>query len=315
MRYIEYFLFQGIVLVMLAPLVNGIIGKIKAFSQKRQGSPFLQLYYDLYKLFKKQTVVSDVSTWIFKVTPMIVFATALCAGMIVPVVTSFIPENFPGDIIFTIYILALGRFFMMAGALDTGSTFGGMGSSREALISSLAEPSLLISVITVALISGTTSVSGMMLKMQTESTPLLQPVYVMLFLAILLVILMDTSRIPVDDPSTHLELTMVHEAMILEYSGRNLALMELGAAIKQLLLITLVVNLFLPQQLVLGVTGVALVVISLLMYIIKVIFVAVIIGLIEVSTVKFRFFSVPNIAAISLILSFLGFMQYFILGR
>src|SRR5665648_1242416 len=102
MRYIEYFLFQGIVLVMLAPLVNGIIGKIKAFSQKRQGPPFLQLYYDLHKLFKKQIVVSDVSTWIFKVTPMIVFTTALCAGMIVPVVTSFIPENFPGDIILSL---------------------------------------------------------------------------------------------------------------------------------------------------------------------------------------------------------------------
>lgn len=300
---------------MLAPLVNGIIGKIKAFSQKRQGPPFLQLYYDLHKLFKKQTVVSNVSTWIFKVTPMIVFTTALCAGMIVPVVTSFMPENFSGDIIFTIYLLALGRFFMMAGALDTGSTFGGMGSSREALISSLAEPSLLLSVITVALISGTTSASGMMLKMQTENAPLLQPVYMMLFLAILLVILMDTSRIPVDDPSTHLELTMVHEAMILEYSGRNLALMELGAAIKQLLLITLVVNLFLPLQLFAGTTGLAFVVISLVMYIIKVIFVAAIIGLIEVSTVKFRFFSVPNIAALSLILSFLGFLQYFVLGR
>ncbi len=315
MRYIEYFLFQGIVLIMLAPLVNGIIGKMKAFSQKRQGAPFLQQYYDLHKLFKKQIVVSDVSTWIFKVTPMIVFTTALTAGMIVPVVTSFIPENFPGDMIFTIYLLALGRFFMMVGALDTGSTFGGMGSSREALISSLAEPSMLISVITIALISGTTSVSGMMLKMQTENAPLLQPVYVMLFLAILLVILMDTSRIPVDDPSTHLELTMVHEAMVLEYSGRNLALMELGAAIKQLLLITLIVNLFLPQQIFIGASGISLVVISLLLYVSKVIFVAVIIGLIEVSTVKFRFFSVPNIAALSLILSFLGFLQYFVLGR
>lgn len=315
MRYIEYFLFQGIVLVMLAPLVNGIIGKIKAFVQKRQGPPILQQYYDLHKLVKKQTVVSDVSTWIFKVTPIIVFTTALSAGMIVPAVTIFMPQNFPGDIIFTIYLLALGRFFMMVSALDAGSTFGGMGSSREALISSLAEPSLLISVITIALISGTTSVSGMMLKMQTENYPLLQPVYVMLFLAILLVILMDTSRLPVDDPSTHLELTMVHEAMILEYSGKGLALMELGASIKQLLLITLIVNLFLPQQLVIGVAGAALVSISLIIFIIKVIFVAIIIGLIEVSTVKFRFFSIPNIAALSLILSFLGFLQYFVLGR
>src|SRR5665648_773622 len=315
MRYIEYFLFQGIVLVMLAPLVNGIIGKIKAFSQKRQGPPFLQLYYDLHKLFKKQIVVSDVSTWIFKVTPMIVFTTALCAGMIVPVVTSFIPENFPGDIIFTIYLLALGRFFMMAGALDTGSNFGGMGSSREALISSLAEPSQLISVITVALISGTTSVSGMMLKMQTENTPLLQPVYVMLFLAILLVILMDTSRIPVDDPSTHLELTMVHEAMILEYSGRTLALMELGAAIKQLLFITLLVNIFVPHDQLIGISGIGAVVISLLIYLIKVVSVSILIAIAEVSTVKLRLFSIPNLAALSFILSFLGFLQYFVLGR
>lgn len=315
MRYIEYFLFQGFVFVMLAPLVNGIIGKIKAFSQKRQGPPFLQLYYDLYKMLKKHTVVSEVSTWVFKMTPIIVFTTALSAGMLAPVVTSFIPENFPGDIIFMVYLLALGRFFMMAGALDTGSPFGGMGSSREALISALAEPALLISFITVALIAGTTSVSGMMLKMQTENTPLLQPVYAMLFLSVLLVILMDTSRIPVDDPSTHLELTMVHEAMILEYSGRNLAFMELGAAVKQLLLITLVVNLFLPQQMLIGTSSVAFFAISLVMYILKVIFLAVIIGLIEVSTVKFRFFSVPNIAALSLILSFLGFLQYFVLGR
>jgi formate hydrogenlyase subunit 4 len=300
---------------MLAPLVNGIIGKIKAFSQKRQGPPFLQFYYDLYKMFRKQPVVSEVSTWIFKVTPIIVFATALSAGMLAPVVTSFMPKNFPGDIIFMVYLLALGRFFMMAGALDTGSPFGGMGSSREALISALAEPAFLISFITVALIAGTTSVSGMMLKMQTENTPLLQPVYVMLFLSIILVILMDTSRIPIDDPATHLELTMVHEAMILEYSGRNLAFMELGAAIKQLLLITVLVNLFLPHQMFFGNAPVLFVVVNLAMYILKVIFIAVILGLIEVSTVKFRFFSVPNIAALSIILSFLGFLQYFVLGR
>lgn len=314
MKYIGYYLFQSVVLVMLAPLVNGIIRKIKAFSQKRQGPPLLQMYFDIYKLFKKETVVSDVSSWIFKVTPYIMLATALCAGLMVPVLTASTPGALQGDIIFVVYVLALGRFFMMLGALDTGSTFGGMGSSREALISSLAEPALLVSLITIALIARTTSVYGMMIKMQTGDMPLLQPVYVLLFFSILLVVMMDTSRTPVDDPATHLELTMVHEAMILEYSGRNLALMEMGAVIKQLVLITLVVNLFMPYKQFLG-SGVLFLLIALGIYILKVILVSIIMGLVEVSTVKFRFFSVPNLAALSLILSFIGFLQYFVLGR
>ena len=315
MKYIGYYLFQIVVLVMLAPLVNGIITKIKAFSQKRKGAPVLQMYFDIYKLFKKQSVVSEVSSWIFKVTPYVVLATALCAGMLVPVLTSILPENLPGDVFFVIYILALGRFFMMLAALDTGGTFGGMGSSREALISSLAEPSLLISLITIGLVAKTTSVSGMMIKMQTESAPLFQPVYVLALFAILLVILMETSRIPIDDPATHLELTMVHEAMILEYSGRNLAIMELGSVVKQLVLITIVVNLFLPYKQYLGAGGLLFILVTLGIYILKVVFVSALIALIEVSTVKLRFFSMPNLAALSLILSFLGFLQYFVLGR
>lgn len=315
MKYIGYFLFQSVMLVLLAPLVNGIIRKIKAFSQKRVGAPLLQMYFDIYKLLKKECVTSEVSSWIFKVTPYIVFSTALGAGLLVPILTVSLPGNMVGDLLLVIYTLALGRFFMMLGALDTGSTFGGMGSSREALISSLAEPSLLISLFTVGLIAKTTSISVMMIKMQTVGVPLFQPVYVIALLSIILVIMMETSRIPVDDPSTHLELTMVHEAMILEYSGRHLALMEMGAVIKQLVLITLVVNLFLPYKQYLGVGGVLFFLIALGIYILKVVFVSVIIALVEVSTVKFRFFSVPNLAALSLILSFLGFLQYFVLGR
>jgi len=244
-----------------------------------------------------------------------VFATSLAAALLVPAVTAVLPENLPGDVILIISLLALGRFFMMLGALDTGSTFGGLGSSREALISALAEPSLLISLLTLGLISKTTSLPGIMVQMQTIETPLMQPVFVMLVLALLLVILMDTSRIPVDDPSTHLELTMVHEAMVLEYSGRYLALMELGSAIKQLLLITLVVNLFLPAPLVSLGSGIMVFLTGFALYVVKIVVVSGVIGLIEVSTVKFRFFSVPNIGALSLILSFLGFLQYFVLGR
>jgi formate hydrogenlyase subunit 4 len=318
MKDFVYLLFQTAILILLAPLVNGIIAKMKAFTQKRQGPPLTQLYFDLYKLFQKQTVVSDVSSWVFTATPIIVFASTLCAGIMVPVLTSVLPANLPGDVIFMVSLLALGRFFMMLAAMDTGSTFGGMGSSREAIVSSLAEPALLLSLFTIGLTAKTTSLFGMMITMQAESIPLLQPVNVMLLFAVLFVILMETSRIPVDDPSTHLELTMVHEAMILEYSGRHLALMELGAVMKQLVLITLVANLFFasaPLDSLMGVSGVLLLVVNLGMYIGKVIGISIILALIEVFTVKFRFFSVPNIAALSLILSFLGFVQYFVLGR
>jgi len=145
--------------------------------------------------------------------------------------------------------------------------------------------------------------------------PLLKPVFIMTFLAMLIIILAETSRIPVDDPATHLELTMIHEAMLLEYSGRHLALMEYGAAIKQLILITLVVNLFLPTDQWIPFSGIAAIVLSFGLYIAKVILAAVLIAIAEVSTVKFRFFSIPNLAALSFIFSFLGFLQYFILGR
>lgn len=310
-----YILVQIVVIILVAPLVNGVINKGKAFTQKRKGAPLLQMYFDLYKLLKKNAVVSEVSSWIFKATPYIVFSTAVAVALLVPVTTLIVPMGFPGDIIMLIYVLALGRFFMTLAGLDTASTFGGMGSSREVMISSLLEPSLLVSVFTVGLVAKSTSVYKMMETMKNADVPLAQPALIMVFLAILIIIIAETSRIPVDDPATHLELTMVHEAMILEYSGRHLALMELGAAIKQLVFITLLVNIFIPHDQLIGMTGISAVVISLLVYLVKVILVAILIAVAEVSTVKFRLFSVPNLAALSFILSFLGFLQYSVFGR
>jgi|SRR5680860_54161 len=310
-----YILVQIMVIILVAPLVNGIINKVKAFTQKRKGAPLLQMYFDLYKLLKKNAVVSEVSSWIFKATPYIVFSTALAVALLVPVTTLIVPTGFPGDIIMLVYVLALGRFFMTLAGLDTGSTFGGMGSSREVMISALLEPSLLVAVFTVGLVSKSTSVYKMMEAMKNADVPLAQPVLIMVFFAILIIIIAETSRIPVDDPATHLELTMVHEAMILEYSGRHLALMELGAAIKQLVFITLLVNVFIPLDQYIGMTGISAVIISLLVYLVKVILVSILIAVAEVSTVKFRLFSVPNLAAFSFILSFLGFLQYSVFGR
>lgn len=314
---------QFLLILLLAPLSGGIIKKVKALSQKRKGAPVLQMYFDLWKLIRKESVVSDTASWIFKATPYIVFAATAAAAFMVPV-TTLVPSAISGDLLLLIYLLALGRFFMCLSALDTGSTFGGMGASREAMISALIEPSLLVSIFTVGLISGTTAVDQMMNTMKAVGVPLLHPVYILCFFAMIIIILAETSRIPVDDPATHLELTMVHEAMILEYSGRQLALMEYSAAIKQLVFLTLLVNLFLPTDQLVSLAGISgagaaipavVIAAALALYILKIILASLVIAITEISTVKFRFFSIPNLAALSFILAFLGFLQYFVLGR
>lgn len=310
----RYLLVQVLVMLLVAPLVNGIIKKIKALTQKRKGPPLLQMYFDLRKLLRKNCVVSDVSSWVFQAAPYVVFTSSLAAALLVPVSSKIESGPIPGDFIMLVSILALGRFFMIAAALDTGSTFGGMGSSREAMISSLIEPSILVSLFTVGLLAGTTSLPLMMRAAQDTGIPLGHPGYMMVGLALFIVIIAETARIPVDDPSTHLELTMVHEAMILEYSGRQLFFMEYGAAIKQLIFLTLFVNIILPHDQWLGFAGVAAVVVSLAMYLLKVVFLAAVLAVVEVSTVKFRLFSIPNLAALAFILAFLGILQYFILG-
>ena len=310
-----YLILQLAVVILLAPLANGVIGKIKALTQKRTGPPVLQMYYHLSKLMRKAAVVSDVSSWIFRATPYIVFGTALVAALLVPVSVRILPDGIPGDMILLFYVLALGRFFICLAALDTGSAFGGMGSSREVMISSLIEPSVMVVIFTLGLISDSTSVFDMMTTAAQNGGGLIGPVAILLFLAMLIILIAETSRIPIDDPATHLELTMVHEAMILEYSGRHLALMEYGAVIKQMMLMTLMVNLFFPLEPLVSLTGFAGVAVSLLIYLAKMLVLAVIVALIEVNTVKVRFFSIPNLAALSFILAFLGFMQYFVLGR
>lgn len=320
MATITYLLLQLVMVLLLAPLANGVIGKVKALTQKRTGAPVLQMYFDLFKLMHKSAVVSDVSSWIFRATPYIVFATSLAAALLVPVSVEILPAGnmlsaLPGDLILLFYLLALGRFFLCLAALDTGSTFGGMGSSREVMISSLIEPSIIVVVFTLGLMSKSTSVFSVMASMAHSGSSFIGPVTILLFLAMLIVLIAETSRIPIDDPATHLELTMVHEAMLLEYSGRHLALMEYGAAIKQLMLMTLMVNVFLPFDLLLPGTGFVVAALSLVIYLAKMLFLALIISLIEVITVKVRFFSIPNLAALSFILAFLGFMQYFVLGR
>ncbi len=307
---------QLAVIVTLAPLVGGIIKKIKALSQKRKGPPLFQMYYDLYKLTQKDTVVSETASWIFKATPYIQISSVLLAAVLVPVSVKLPFFRFMGDAILVVSLLALGRFFMVLAGLDTASTFGGMGSSREMMISSLMEPSIMVTLFTIGLLAGSTSVWDMMQSSVLAGWGILQPVYLLTCSALFIILIAETARIPVDDPVTHLELTMVHEAMLLEYSGRYLAMMELSAAIKQLLLITLIVNIFLPFD---GLFNIGhpllLLLISILVYVAKVILIAAVIGIVEIKTVKLRLFSIPNLAALSFILALLGFFQYWIIGR
>jgi len=316
MNTVLYILIQLGVFVLLAPLVNGVIKKVKAFSQKRKGPPLAQLYYDLSKLLKKDCVISDTASWVFTAAPYIFLVTTLLAALFVPVTVFLQPFSFQGDIILAIYILALGRFFMTLAGLDTGSTFGGMGSSREMMIASLMEPALLVAVLTLGLHSGSTSVFAIMHKGMEGVPYLFHPANILLFAAILIILLAETARIPVDDPATHLELTMVHEAMLLEYSGRHLALIELAASVKQLFFITVLANLFLPLEVFIhtDIHTIALI-LGLGLYFLKVMALTLLVALVELYTVKLRFFSVPNLAAASFALAFLGFIQYFVVGR
>lgn len=303
---------QIIIMMGLAPLVNGIVKKIKAKSQHRKGAPILQLYFDLFKLLKKDVVISRSSSWIFRAAPYICFVSAMTAAVFIPVVPQLFSFNFAGDAIFAVYLLAAGRFFLTLAALDTGSTFGGMGASREMMISSLIEPALIVTLFALGLSPEVKSMGFMEIYNGSINAGIgiINPVNMLLLASILIVLVAEAARIPVDDPATHLELTMVHEAMLLEYSGRYLALMEWAAAIRQLIFINLIANAFLPFGSGFE-TGTAFA-FSLVLYIVKVLLITSAVALIEINSVKLRLFSLPNLAALAFILSVLGFMTGFL---
>ena len=217
---------QTVLLLALAPLVSGCIKNWKAKLQNRRGPPVWQPYFDLAKFLRKDMVISEHASWIFRAMPFVLFVSTLLAGLLVPMVSASAPLSLFGGALALIGLLALGRFFLALGGLDPGSAFGGMGSSREMTIAALAEPALMLGIFTVAITAHSTNLSQMVLAAQGPTWKLLNPAHVLAFAALFIVLLAETGRIPVDNPATHLELTMIHEAMILEYSGRYLALTE-----------------------------------------------------------------------------------------
>lgn len=304
-------LLQTLLLLALSPLITGVIRTWKARLQNRRGPRPWQPYFDLAKFLRKDMVVSEHASWIFTVAPLVVFITSLLAGLMVPTILLPAPLSLFGGALALIGLLALGRFFLALGGLDPASTFGGMGSSREVTLSAIAEPAMMLAIFTVAITAGSTDLSRMALGTQLGVWNLLDPTHVMAFAALFIVVLTETGRIPIDNPATHLELTMIHEAMILEYSGRQLAYMEWGASIKQLVLMSLLVNVFFPPGIATDTAPAALAV-GLLVYAAKLFAVAAAVVVVETTNAKLRLFRVPDLLSAAFVLATLALMSTFL---
>src|SRR5229473_1658310 len=256
-------------MLAVAPLLKVAIKKMKARLQNRQGPPWRQGYYDLAKLLRKEVVRSETASWIYVAGPRVYFAAAVAAT-----------------------------------TLDTGSPFGGMGASRDMTIAALAEPALMLGLFTSALAAGSLNL-GVLVRALVEHGPAFHPSDLLAFAGLFMIVIAETGRIPVDNPATHLELTMIHEAMVLEYAGPDLALVEWASAVKELLYLTLLVNLFLPLGLAVSADPAAFAV-SAALYVGKVFLLAVAVTLVESTNAKLRFFRVPELMAVSLGLGFLA---------
>jgi len=294
---------QGAGFLLVAPLMHGLVNKMKAGIQLRQGPPLLQGYYDLAKLLRKEPVRSSTASWVFVAGPRVYFATALTATLLVPALVYRAPLEAAGGILLLVGLLAMGRFALALAALDTGSPFGGMGASREMTIGALAEPALLLGLFTVGLSTGSLNL-GELTRRTLERGFSLHPSELLAAAGLFIVLIAETGRVPVDNPATHLELTMIHEAMLLEYSGPDLALVEWASAVKELLFMVLLVDLFLPLGIGSSAGWQALTAPAWLGA--KLFLLAILIVLVESTNAKLRLFRVPELMAVSLGLGFLA---------
>lgn len=292
---------QGILVPAVSPLCVGVIKKIKARLQNREGASIFQPYRDLWKLLHKDEIQSEDASWIFRSAPFVVFAVTVVIGLSIPLFTSFSGNFLTSDALAIVYTLAIGTFFLALAGMDTGSAFGGFGSSREMTLSALAEGGFIFSLLTVALMSGTTNLFGISAHALFHNGQYFIPV-VLAFAGFFIVLLAETARFPFDNPATHLELTMIHEAMILEYSGKRLALMEWASSNKLVLFFALGANLFFPVGLAMNASAGALF-FGIGAFFIKMFFFCVVIAVIESGMAKFRFFRLPDLLVASFILN------------
>lgn len=301
---------QMLIVLALAPLLTGVVRKVKARLLRRQGPSVLQPYRDLARLLRKEAVLADSASWLFRAVPYMIFAATWVAAALVPTFKTGLMFSWSADLIVIIALLGSARFFLALAGMDVGTSFGGIGSSREVMIASLAEPAMIMIVFTLALIAGSTQLSTIAAFMASPDNGLRVSLGLAL-IALTMVAIAENARIPVDNPATHLELTMVHEAMVLEYSGRHLALIELTSMLKLLLYVSLIGCVFVPWGLVtdgeapvgLAVGGVA--------YFLKLMAGGVFLALFETSIAKMRVFRVSEFLGAALMLGLLATLLLF----
>jgi formate hydrogenlyase subunit 4 len=303
-------LFQFLILLFAAPAFTGWIRMVKCRLQGRSNAGIAQPYRDIAKLFEKDVILAENASWIFRSTPYIVFGVTVMIGGIIPLISIELPFAATADVIALVMLFAIIRFFTALAGMDVGTAFGGMGSSREMTIASLAEPAMLMAIFTISLAANSTSLTQMVLVMGHGF--ILRPSLAFALLAFIMVHLTETGRIPVDNPSTHLELTMIHEAMLLEYSGRHLALIEWAVMMKLFIFSALGIALFCPWGI--ASSGAPLpMLIGVVLLALKLAVLGVILVLIETGLAKMRLFRLTEYLGGAFLLATLGMLSFFIL--
>jgi formate hydrogenlyase subunit 4 len=301
---------QMALVLALAPLLVGITRKVKARLLRRRGPSIIQPYRDLLRLLRKEVVLAENASWLFRSAPYIIFATTWVAASLVPTFATGLMFSWSADLIVITALLASARLFLALAGMDVGTSFGGIGSSRETMFASFAEPAMIMIVFIVSLIAGSTELS--VVATHALSQLQLRVSFGLALIGLVIVAIAENGRVPVDNPATHLELTMVHEAMVLEYSGRHLAVIELAAALKLLLYVSLIVCIFVPWGLAPYEAGAGAMAVSAVTYAGKLAFAGFLLALFEVSTAKMRVFRVPDFLGSALMLGLLGILLMFV---
>jgi formate hydrogenlyase subunit 4 len=301
---------QMLAVLALAPLLLGFTRKVKAHLLRRRGPPVLQPYRDLLKLIRKEVVLAQNASWLFRSAPYLIFAATWVAAALVPTFATGLAFSGVGDMLAIIALMGSARFFLALAGMDIGTSFGGIGSSREMLFASLAEPAMIMIVFTMALVAGSTRLSVVAAFMQDNAS--LRVSLGLAAASLAIVAVAENARIPVDNPATHLELTMVHEAMVLEYSGRHLAMIELASAVKLLLYVSLVACIFVPWGLAPAGGGPAAYAVGTAVYLGKLLIGGFLLVLFETSIAKMRVFRVPQFLGAALMLGLLGTLLLFV---
>ncbi len=299
------------VVLALAPGLTGLVRKIKARLTRRRGAPIIQPYRDLLRLMRKEVVLAENASWLFRVSPYAIFAATWVAAALVPTFASGLHFSWTADLIAIVALLGSARFFLALAGMDVGTSFGGIGSSREMMIGVMAEPAMLLTVFSVALVAGSTQLANVVNFMASEAVGIRVSLG-MAMIALIIVGIAENGRIPVDNPATHLELTMVHEAMVLEYSGRHLAMIELASALKLLLYIALIGCIFVPWGMAPIASGIGTHLAGFVIFLVKLTLGGAMLAVFETSIAKMRVFRVPDFLGVALMLGLLGTLLLFV---